>query len=214
MLQCRLLFLLAILTSCVPAADWQVTGAAGFGAYHYLTYQAPAGAASAGIGPRYALEATIGRQFGGRFAVEAAYSFQDGDFEIASGGRKTAFDANAHAVHVDLLVYLRRRSAALRPYAVAGAGAKFYHGVEAMNPRPLAEFGSFRDGIDTRALASFGGGVEWAPWPHWALRLDVRDYATPFPATVIVPAPGSNLSGWLHDLVATAGITLRWSMSR
>lgn len=193
----------------VSAADWQITGGAGFGAYHPLSYQAPAGKAQEGIGPRYALTVSGGRRFGGRFALEGAWAFQDGDFELSSGGRKTAFDANAHAIHADLLYYLRQPEATLRPYLVAGAGARFYHGIEAMNPRPLAEFGSFRDGIDTRPLATFGGGVEWALGSHWGLRLDVRDYATPFPTSVIVQAPGSNLSGWFHDLVATVGITLR-----
>ena len=82
-----------------------------------------------------------------------------------------------------------------------------YRGLEAPHERPLAEFGSFRDGNDTRALGTFGGGVEYRVRPHWRVRLDLRDYATPFPASVIVPAAGSNLSGWLHDFVASAGIT-------
>lgn len=54
-------------------------------------------------------------------------------------------DANAHALHADLLFYLRQPEATLRPSVVAGAGAKFYYGVEAMNVRPLAD--------------NFGGGV-------------------------------------------------------
>lgn len=209
MLQYRVLSVLTIFSSCAIAADWQFTAAAGFGAYHPVTYRSPAGPAQAGIGPRYTLEAAAGRQWGERFALEAAWSFQDGDFEISSGGRKTAFDANSHAAHVDVVAYLRRASAGLRPYAVAGAGAKFYHGIEAMNPRPLGEFGSFRDGVDMRAMLAFGGGIEWTRWSHWGLRLDVRDSATPFPTSVIVPAPGSHFSGWLHDLAATAGITVR-----
>ncbi len=196
---------------CGPlgAADWQATGAAGFGVYRYLTYQNPAGTAQAGIGSRYALDGAVGRAFGRHFAIEGAWTFQDGDFEIASGSQKTAFDANTHAVHGDLLYYFRRRSARLRPYAAVGAGVKMYHGIEAVRPRPLAQFGSFADGIDARALIAFGGGVEWSIAHHWALRLDVRDFATPFPTSVIIPAAGSNLSGWLHDLVATVGIQVR-----
>ena len=201
-----LLSSLLLTASTVFAADWQATASAGFGAYHPLTYQAPAGTAEEGIGPRYVLNAAIGRLIGNHLAVEGAWTFQDGDFELSSGGSKTAFDANAYAVHGDLLYYFRGRHASIRPYVVGGAGAKFYHGVEPPHTRPLADFGSFRDGVDTRALLTFGGGVDWNFSHHWGLRLDVRDFATPFPTSVIVQAPGSNLSGWLQDMVATVGI--------
>lgn len=191
------------------AGDWQATAAAGFGQYHPLAFHTPAGAAEAGIGPRYALSATVGRQFAGHFALELGWTLQDGDFELSSGSRKTAFDANAHSLHGDLLVYLRRPAAKLRPYVMAAAGVKIYRGLEAPLPRPLGEFGSFRDGNDARALAAFGGGLEYTLAPHWALRLDLRDNATPFPSAVIVPAAGANLGGWLHDFVASAGVTFR-----
>ena len=191
------------------AADWEATAGGGFGRYHPISLMAPSGAGTAGIGARYALNAAIARVLGEHLAVEAAWTFQDGDFEIASGGAKTAFDANTHALHFGLIGYLRRRSRRLRPYVVAGVGAKFYHGVEAPAPRPLGEFGSFRDGVDTRALLTFGGGVEWALSSHWGLRVDLRDYATPFPSSVIVPAPGVKLGGWLHDFTPLAGITFR-----
>ena len=203
-----LVALLAALNTC-SAADWEATAAAGFGMYHAVSYHSPAGAAEAGIGPRYGLGAIIGRRFGTRFAVEAAYTFQDGDFEISSGGRKTAYDANTHAIHADLLSYLGPRFVNLRPYAVVGGGVKFYHGVEQPGTRPLGEFGSFRQGVDDRALVTFGGGIEWSFSPHWGLRVDIRDYLTPFPTSVIVPAPGSNLGGWLHDFVPMLGITFR-----
>lgn len=205
----RFAALLLLPVSCCLAGDWQATAAAGFGAYHPVTFTAPAGTAQAGIGSRYVLHASAGRQIGERFAIEAAWTFQDGDFELASGGVKTAFDAHSHAVHADLLGYLRKRSSRLRPYLVGGAGAKFYQGIEKPNPRPLAQFGFFRDRVDARALLTFGGGVEWGFSRHIAFRVDARDYATPFPTTVITPVPGANLTGWFHDFVAVVGITLR-----
>jgi hypothetical protein len=198
-----------VIVGSLEAGDWQFTGAAGFGDYRYLSYQSPAGDAQAGIGPRYVLNAGVGRAFGDRFVVQGEWTFQDGDFEISSGGRKTAFDANAYSVQGDVLFYLRRGASRWRPYLAGGSGAKLYHGQEAPHPRPLGQFGSFRDGIDARPLFTFGGGVEVPLSTRFALRLDVRDYATPFPASVIVAAPGSNLSGWLHDLVAVGGLELR-----
>src|SRR5689334_17916361 len=79
------------------AADWQATAAAGFGRYRAISFTTPAGSADAGIGARYVLNASIGRKIASRFAIEGAWTFQDGDYELASGGRKTAFDANTHA---------------------------------------------------------------------------------------------------------------------
>lgn len=205
----RYLALLSLCSAFSPAADWQATAAAGFGRYHPAGFSTTAGNAEAGIGARYVLNAAAGRKIGERFAVEGAWTFQDGDFEIASGGRKTAFDANTHAIHADLIGYLLRPQRKLRPFVVGGVGAKFYHGIEIPGPRPLAEFGSFRDGVDTRPLLTFGGGVEWTLSAHWSVRVDLRDYATPFPNSVIVPAPGGSLTGWLHDFVPVLGVTFR-----
>lgn len=82
-----------------------------------------------------------------------------------------------------------------------------------INGRPNARLpkahGSFRKGTDSRALLTFGGGMEWSVSTRWALRLDLRDYATTFPTNVIVPASGAHLSGWLHDFVAAVGVTFR-----
>ncbi len=203
---------LLLVVSMAPyctAADWQATAAVGFGQYHPVTFSGPAGTANAGIGARYVLNAAVGRAVGERFAVEAGWLFQDGDFEIASGGTKTAFDANAHAVYADLIWHVVRRTAKLRPFFEAGSGAKFYRGIEKPAPRPLAQFGSFRDGIDARPMLTYGGGLEWAVSRRWAVRVDLRDCATPFPTSVIVPASGGMSHGWLHDFVSTIGVTLR-----
>ena len=141
--------------------------------------------------------------------MEGAWTYQDGDFELSSGGIKTAFDASAQAAHADLLGYLRPRSSRWRPFVAAGAGAKFYTGSETPASRPLAQFGSFHQGTDSRPLLVFGGGMEWNDSPRWALRLELCDYATPFPSSVIVPAASVTQGGWLHDLVAVFGITIR-----
>jgi hypothetical protein len=198
-----------LLAGCAAAGDWQVTAGAGFGAYRSVTFSGPAGNAQAGIGRRFVLNAAGGRQIGEHLAVEGDWTYQDGDFELSSRGTKTAFDASAQAVHAALLGYLRPRSSRWRPFLAAGAGAKFYTGSETPAERPLSQFGSFRQGTDARALLLFGGGVEWNHSSRWALRLELCDYATPFPASVIVPAAGVHDGGWLHGFVAVFGITIR-----
>jgi hypothetical protein len=201
--------LILLLASCCQAADWEALAAAGFGEYHPVTYTAPAGTASAGIGARYVLNAAVSRWISQRFAAEAGWIFQDGDFEISSGGMKTAFDGHAHAVYVDLRGNLLKRPAKLQPFLEGGGGARFYSGIEEIHPRPLGQFGSFRDGTDARAMITAGGGLEWTLSPHWALRLDLRYVTTPFPTSIVVPAPGANLHGWLNDFVSTFGVTFK-----
>ena len=202
------LVLLLLAPGC-QAADWEVLAAAGFGQYHPVTYTAPAGTASAGIGARYALNAGVGRRIGERFMVEGGWIFQDGDFEIASGGMKTAFDGHSHAIYADLRGNLLKRPSKLQPFLEGGGGVRFYSGIEQPHPHPLAQFGSFRDGTDARVLLTAGGGLEWTLSPHWGLRLDLRYIATPFPTSIVVPAPGANLHGWLNDFVSTLGFTFK-----
>jgi hypothetical protein len=205
----RVVSLLPVSACVLLAADWQATASAGFGKYHYVSLDAPPASGDAGIGARYALDAAIGRAIGERLAIEGAWTFQDGDFEIRSGTQKTAFDAHAHSIHADLYYYIRRRDAKLQPFAEGGAGVKLYQGIETVRPRPLAVLGSFAHQIDGRALLIFGGGVDCRFTGHWGLRFSVRDFATPFPSSVIVPAATAKVEGWLHDMVVAAGIQWR-----
>jgi len=191
------------------AGDWEATAGAGFGIYHYVTFNSPAGSAEAGIGPRYALNAFVSRKLGPKLMVEGGWLFQDGDFELKSGSAKTAFDANTHAAYADVVWKFRPEESKFRPFIEGGSGAKFYRGIEQPGPRPLAEFGSFHDGTDVRPLILLGAGVEWSMKPHLALRLDLREMTTPFPSSVIAPAPGVTFSGWLWDFVPTVGFTFK-----
>jgi hypothetical protein len=188
------------------AGDWHAAAGAGFGIYRYAAVTAPAGTAEAGIGPRFALTILAGRRLAGWLDLDGALTFQDGDFEVRSGDRKSAFDARAFAPHLNLVVRPLRRCAPLRPYFEAGGGARFYQGIETPSHRPLEEYASFRRATDTRPLFAFGGGLEWALSERWTLRLDLRDYATPFPSSVIAPAPGATVHGWLHDFVPTLAL--------
>jgi hypothetical protein len=205
----RIILLLGVAACEASGADWQATASGGFGKYHYVSLQGPAGSGEAGIGARYVLDAAIGRALGEHLAVEGAWTFQDGDFEIQSAGEKTAFDAHAQAFHGDVYYYFRRREARLRPFFDGGAGVKLYQGIEAVRPRPLAAFGSFAHATDARGLLIVGAGVEVGFSTRWAIRAGFRDFATPFPSSVIVPAAGVTVGGWLHDLVATVGIEFR-----
>jgi hypothetical protein len=205
----RIILLSGASAGAALGGDWQATASGGFGKYRYVSLSSTSGTGDAGIGARYVLDAAIGRALGEHLAMEGAWTFQDGDFEIRSGGQKTAFDAHAHSFHGDFYYYWRGRSVRLRPFVEGGAGVKLYQGIEDVRPRPLAAFGSFAHATDARALLVVGGGVDWKLSSHWAVRIAVRDFATPFPSSVIVPAAGVSAGGWLHDAVVTAGIQVR-----
>jgi hypothetical protein len=56
-------------------------------------------------------------------------------------------------------------------------------------------------------MVSLGAGVRFRIANHAFLRFDFRDYLTPFPSRVIMPAPGAALSGWMHDFTPMVGIS-------
>jgi hypothetical protein len=60
---------------------------------------------------------------------------------------------------------------------------------------------------ESQGLASFGAGVKVKISDRMWFRFDVHDYLTPFPKKVITPATGSGVSGWLNNIVPTAGLT-------
>ena len=120
-------------------------------------------------------------------------------------------DAAAHALHYDFLLYATNRRSHLRPFAAAGAGIKRFTatGQESLS-QPLSQFATLRHADEVKALISFGGGVKVSLSEHWLLRVDFRDYATPFPKKLIAPAPDAKVHGWLHDFVPMLGLDWRF----
>jgi len=193
---------------CSIAQDTEIGGAAGFGAYHDATITNPEGSARAGFGPRFALSGVVGHNLGEHLGVEARYTYQDGDLELRSQGLEANLDGDAQAVLGEVLLYANRKESRLRLFGAAGFGVKIYQGSQLITgPRPLSDFASLQQASQARALLTVGGGIKYAISRRWLLRLDLRDYITPFPTGVITPAPGASLHGWLHDIVPTLGIS-------
>jgi hypothetical protein len=55
----------------------------GFGFYRDVSITNAGGTAQAGFGPRFALSAAAGHNWGQHFAAEARYTYQDGDLELS-----------------------------------------------------------------------------------------------------------------------------------
>ena len=199
--------------SCCFAQSWSIGAAGGFGFYHDATISNASGSASAGFGPRFAAGAVVGEDVAEYFGGELRYTFRDGDSELRFGGRQANLDAAAHALHFDFLAYATRRHARLRPFLAGGAGIKRYMATGQVDPvRPLRSFALLAHANEVKSLVSFGGGVKALLGDHWLVRVDFRDYATPFPENVIVPAPGAKIHGWLHDFVPLLGVD--WTFGR
>ncbi len=200
-------------SSCCFGQSWSVGGAGGFGVYHEATLNNAAGSASASFNDGFAAGAVLGENAGEHFGGELRYTFRDGESRLRFGGREVNLDASAHVIHFDFLAYATGRHARFRPFLAGGAGIKRYMGMGQTDPsQPLRNFATLAHEDEAKALVSVGGGVKVAINDQWLVRFDFRDYATPFPEKVIVPATGVKVNGWLHDFVPMFGVD--WTFGR
>ena len=196
-------------SACFAQSSWSVGAAGGFGWYRGATIRNATGSATAdaGFGPRFAVGAVLGEDVAEHFGGELRYTFRDGDSRLKVNGREANLDANAHALHVDFLAYATGKNSRFRPYLAGGGGMKRYMGTGRVDPnQPLSSFALLAHNDELTPMVSFGGGVKVMLGEHWLIRVDFRDYATPFPENVIVPAPGAKVHGWLHDFVPLLGV--------
>ena len=205
----RLALWVGLISAGLPglAQTWSVGVSGGGGWYHDAIVKNAAGSASSGFGSHAAASAVLGEDTTEYFGGELRYTYRAGDAELHSGGSKAAMNAITHAVHYDFLFYSAPRQTRIRPYVAAGAGIKYYNANGREDPiQPLSDFAFLTHAHEIEPLISFGGGVKIALGEHWAVRVDFRDYATPFPEKLVTPAPGARAHGWLHDFVTLAGV--------
>jgi hypothetical protein len=60
---------------------------------------------------------------------------------------------------------------------------------------------------EVKPRLSVGGGVQMRLTTHILVRVDFRDYISPFPEELFVTAQGAKIHGWLHDFVPLGGIS-------
>jgi hypothetical protein len=195
------------------AQSWSIGAAGGYGFYDNASITNPAATATAGFTSRFAAGAVLGEDVADHFGGELRYTYRGGDSQLRFNGQQASLDADSQAIHFDFLAYATRRHARLRPFLAGGAGIKRYGGTGTVDfSQPLGSFGLLAHADEVKALVSFGGGVKAVLSDHWLVRVDFRDYATPFPESVIVPSPGAKIHGWLHDFVPLLGVD--WTFGR
>jgi len=190
------------------AGDLEIGGAGGFGFYHDASITNTNGSAKAGFGPRFVLSAVAGWNWSRLLAVEGRYTFQDGDAALRSQGLEANLDGDAQSAMAELLFSPQPKSSRFRFFGAVGFGVKVYQTTHpSPGPQPLTDFAMLQKANQAEPLITYGAGIRYAFSKHWLIRVEFRDYTTPFPTRVITPAPGARLSGWLHDIVPTLGIS-------
>lgn len=214
MVQRNMLLILAMsaMTSLSPpvgrAQQWEIGAVGGFGFYHNLTIQSPAGEGKVGFGPRFVVGGLLGKSLSMHLRGEFRYTFQDGDLAVVSGPLEANLDGDAHSFHYNLLFAGKNSQATLVPFFEIGGGVKLYRGTQEESPsQPLMGLARLVQTKDLRPVATIGAGLRWRVHSRMNFRFEFQDFATSFPAHVIVPAQGARINGWIHAFVPTLGIS-------
>jgi len=204
----RHFWLLLVAAPLCSAHEWQLGVAGGYGFPMDVTVTNRSGEAKTGFKPGFAVGAVGSHELYRSVSGEFRYTYRDSDLKVSSGGTEATFRGVAHAIHYDVLVHTRPKGAALRPFFAGGMGIKVYRGTDRESAyQPLNTFVLLTKTQQVVPLVSAGAGLKYAISPHTSLRIEFRDYITPFPKDVIAPAPGAKIGGWVHDLVPMLGIS-------
>jgi len=200
---------IAVATPAAFAQKWEVGFGAGGSFLTSDTITSPAGNANATRDPGLAISAWLDNTIGsGLFGGELRYDHENGDLKLSSGGTSARFSSQSNAVHYDFLYNFTSSESAIRPFIAAGGGVKWYSGTGTEQVyQPLSDIAVFSDVRDMRPMVSIGAGIKFNIAKSTLLRLEVHDYLTPFPSTLVAPITGSNVGGWLQDFVAQAGVS-------
>lgn len=198
--------LLALAPACM-AQEWEVGGLGGYGFQTGLSAKNAAGSAATGFKSGGTWGAVGGQNMHRRLGGEIRYEFRWGDAKVSSGGQEAAFRAHAHLIHYDLLYHFADKGSKVRVFVAAGGGAKVIRGTGAEQAyQPLNQFVLLTKTREILPMASLGGGVKVRLNEWLMLRAEVRDFLTPPPQKILAPAPGAQISGWLHDIVPMVGL--------
>jgi len=188
--------------------DFEIGAAGGFGFYQDATITNASGTARAGFGPRFVLSAVAGWDWSRQFALEGRYTYQDGDLALRSQSVEANLDGDAQSAMAEFVFSGQPRTSRFRFFGAVGVGVKLYQaGPLSTGTQPLIDFATLQKANQVEPLITFGAGIKYKLSERWLVRVEFRDYTTPFPARVITPAPGARLHGWMDDIVPTLGIS-------
>jgi hypothetical protein len=189
------------------AQKWEAGGSFGYGWNRNLRVNGPGAEATVGIRDRFVAGAVLTEDLYEHVSGEVRYTYQDGDPFLSFNGRTANVQGQSHSFTYDTLLHLRDRDQRLRPFVVGGIGAKLYRTTgpsPAVQPAPSVAFLGESD--QWKVLVSVGAGVTYRFPNHLLLRADFRDYISPAPRKVFVPAAGATVRGLVHQFTPMVGV--------
>ncbi len=201
-------YVMAALAGTAWGQQWEV-GVMGGGAF-YLNNSVTASNASgsAGFRPGLSVGGWLGHTKGGRYGGEVRYLFQKNDLKVSSAGQSHTFGGQSHMMHYDFLIHMKTSEDKVRPFFAVGGGIKGYRGTGTERAfQPLSNLAILTKTAEWQPMVSLGAGLKWQLSARMLLRVEVRDFLTPFPRSVILPSPGAKISGLVHDITPLVGIS-------
>ncbi|MFN0168919.1 MAG: outer membrane beta-barrel protein [Bryobacteraceae bacterium] len=127
------------------------------------------------------------------FGHEIGYSYNRSKLGIQVAETLQKVSMTTHQGWYGFLLYALPEGAPVRPFLAGGGHFTTFY--------PPGTSVSYGNGV-TKFGLNYGAGVKVKVAPVWGIRFDLRDYAVPKPFDL----PGAK--GWLHQIEASAGISL------
>jgi hypothetical protein len=187
------------------AQEWEIGGGVGYGLTRKVDITNPLGTVRAGFDDGL-MWTVYGAQNHRIYSGELRYTYKFSDLKIDGLGQSASMTGEAHSIHYDFLLHPSER--VVQPFIVMGAGIRYYRGTgPEVAGQPLAGFAFLSHTNQVKPLLTPGVGVKMKFGERFVLRLEARDYVTPFPEQVIVPlGNSSNAGGWLHDFTPMVNV--------
>jgi hypothetical protein len=192
------------------AQKWEFGAGGGGSFYKSQSVTNAAASGSAGFSKGFVASAYLGQNMYRHLSGEIRYTYGRNDLELSSGGAKVNFGGQSHAIGYEFLIHSAPVGAKLRPFVAFGGGVKVYQGTGTETIyQNLSNLALLTKTQEWKGLVSFGGGVKCQVSKRALLRVEVRDYFTQFPTAVIAPNRGSNLGGWIHNIVPMVSLAIQ-----
>jgi outer membrane protein W len=205
------LLVVCLAISAAPAAvaqKWEVGGGAGGGFHTSKDLTRPTETATASIKTGVAASAWLANNTNNRWGGEIRYTYQMGDLQLKQGSTTASFGGETHTMGYDFQWHATDINSASRPYIAFGAGAKVFRGTGTETlTQPLSRFALLTRTREIQGMISVGAGVKVKTGRNWQLRLDVHDYISRYPAEVMQPNVGTQVGGWMHNIVPSIGFS-------
>ena len=201
------ILLMAASASCF-AQQWEVGGTGGAAFLPGVKIASPLGAATTGFQTGIAAGAFVSQNLYPHISGEIHYGFLQSNLKLQSGGTQVTFAGMSHVVHYDLILHTNKKDSRSQYFVAFGGGMRIFTGTgKEAAYQPLSQFAYLTRTQELKPLASVGAGIKYKLSPRVVLRTEFRDYITPFPKTVIAPAPNSKIGSILHTFVPMVGIS-------